>query len=54
MIVTEVPKTQVYTEARRIRDGWSETERNRRRKLGEVRRVMLLQMLASGKKQKVA
>jgi hypothetical protein len=54
MTISEAPTRRVGTELRRIRDSWSKAERERRRKLGERRRMMLLQMLSPTVNQHVA
>ena len=54
--MTVAPKSvsRLVAECDRIRDSWSDTERARRRKLGETRRLRLLRLLQSMAKQQVA
>ena len=54
MTVAQNSVSRLVTECDRIRDGWSDAERARRRKLGETRRLRLLRLLASVAKQQVA
>jgi hypothetical protein len=54
MSVADSTKSRVVTESRKIRESWSEAERQRRGKIAKVRRLMLLRLVASSAEQQVA
>ncbi len=47
MTVAQNSLSRILAECNRIRDGWSDAERTRRRKLGETRRLKFVRLMAS-------